>query len=78
MRTQTTGSKTERNGMKTSMTINEGTLDNNRQLSNAQHKQGERGFGIVEALLVFAICDGAFALTSAVYGILGVIFDWFD
>ena len=76
MRTQTTGR--ERNGAMTSMTINEGTLGNNRKLSDAQHKQGERGFGIVEALLVFAICDGAFAVTSAVYGILGAIFDWFD
>ena len=76
MRTQTTGS--ERNGTMTSMTINEGTLGNNRKLSDVQHKQGERGFGILEALLVFAICDGTFALTSAVYGILGAIFDWFD
>ena len=59
-------------------TIEERTGDNNRKPAGAELKQGERGFGIVEALLVFAICDGGFALTSAVYGILGAIFDWFD
>jgi hypothetical protein len=74
MRIQKSGSKTERSGAITSMTIEEGTRDNHRK----SFKQGERGFGIVEALLVFAICDGGFALTSAVYGILGAIFDWFD
>jgi hypothetical protein len=78
MRTQRIGSKTERNGTMTAMTINEGTRDNNRELSDVQVKQGEKGFGIVEALLVFAICDGVFSVTCAVAGILGVIFDWFD
>jgi hypothetical protein len=77
MRIQRAG-KTERHDAIASTTIDEGMRDHNQESTVSQIKRSEKGFGIVEALLVFAICDGAFALTSAVYGILGAIFDWFD
>jgi len=75
MRTQTTGSKTETNG---TMTINEGARDYNRELSNAQLKQGQKGMVVEEILLGLAIAAGINALVWAVAGILGSIFDWFD
>jgi hypothetical protein len=75
MRTQTTGSKTERNG---TMTINDATRDNNRELSDAQLKQGQKGIVIEEILLGIAIAAGINAAVWAVAGILGSIFDWFD
>ena len=33
---------------------------------------------MLDVLLIFAISDGVFSVVSAVYGILGAIFDWFD